>query len=55
MAHKKKLEEKPAEAFIVEPKHEEQVVKIEEPKDNKKDQSEIDDYEDNWDMSDHDL
>jgi hypothetical protein len=30
-------------------------TKVEEPKETKKETSDIDDYEDNWDMSDHDL
>lgn len=39
----------------MEDKKEDPPAHIEEPKEVKKEQSDIDDYEDNWDMSDHDL
>ena len=48
----KKTQEKPASDFVV--KEPEAVKPKEEPKEVKKDLIE-DDYEDNWDMSDHDL
>jgi hypothetical protein len=53
-AAKKKQEEKPAEMFEIKKdnKSDEKPVDL---KETKKEQSEIDDYEDNWDMSDHDL
>ena len=54
-ARKNKDAEKPAAELEV--KQEEKLVEKEPEviKETKKDVSEIDDYEDNWDMSDHDL